>query len=144
MISTRGSGTGNKEKHAMNDYRQDKEPCGIRLMRLMDTRLFEIVRKEHGNERIIHLYGIGEYWAAFEQSAYLLCRVFPKTEISVVTHAAYPFPVVMAGIADRELTDYSRRHIFKRDETDYKELITAEISRRHYQIWHRNEVQGFL
>ena len=87
----------------MNDLRQENEPCGIRLMRLMDARLFDIIRQEHKNRNCIHLYGTGEYWAAFEQSAYLLCRIFPENETAVVTHTAYPFPVVMANIPDRAL-----------------------------------------
>lgn len=128
----------------MNDLRQENEPCGIQLMRLMDTRLFDIIRQEHRNRNCIHLYGTGEYWAAFEQSAYLLCRAFPENEIAVVTHPAYPFPVVMANIPNRELKTYSRHHIFKRDEIDYKELVAEEITPKQYQIWHQKEVQEFL
>lgn len=128
----------------MNNYREKNEPCGIRLMQLMDTRLFDIIRKEHRNSNCIHLYGTGEYWAAFEQSAYLLCRIFPENETAVVTHPAYPFPVVMANIPHRALKEYSRNHIFKRDETDYKELVAAEIAPERFQIWHRQKVQWDL
>lgn len=128
----------------MNDYQQSNESCGIRLMRLMDTHLRDIIRKEHSNGKSIHLYGTGGHWVAFEQSAYLLCQLFSGYEISVVTHAAYPFPVVMAGIPDQDLRTYSKRHIFKRDEADYKELIASEIPPKQYQIWHRQEVQEFL
>lgn len=128
----------------MNEYRQENESCGVRLMRLVDTRLADIVRREHNNRNRIHLYGTGEYWAAFEQSAYLLCRINPKNEIAVVTHPAYPFPVVMANIPDRELKDYSRRHIFKCDGIDYKELVASEIPTKQYQIWHQQEVQNSL
>lgn len=128
----------------MNDLRQENEPCGIRLMRLMDTRLFEIIRQEHSNRDCIRLYGIGEYWAAFEQSAYLLCRIFPENETAVVTHPAYPFPVVMANIPDQALKAYSRSHIFRRDESDYKEFAVEKIAPEQYHIWHQNEVQEFL
>lgn len=128
----------------MNDYQQSNEPCGIRLMRLMDTHLSNIIRKEHSDGKSIHLYGTGEYWVAFEQSAYLLCQLFAKNEISVITHATYPFPVVMASISDLDLCTYSKQHIFKRDEPDYKELVAAEIPAKQYQIWHRKEVQEFL
>lgn len=131
-------------RNHMNDLRQENEPCGIRLMRLMDARLFDIIRQEHKNRNCIHLYGTGEYWAAFEQSAYLLCRIFPENETAVVTHTAYPFPVVMANIPDRALKVYSRSHIFRCDEADYKEFIAEEITPKQYQIWHRKEVQEFL
>lgn len=144
-----GWGTGDKHDTStifgiMNGYRQENEPCGIRLMQLMDTRLVEIIRREHRNSNCIHLYGTGEYWVAFEQSAYLLCHIFPKNETAVVTHPAYPFPVIMATIPDVELLAYARSHIFRRDEADYKEFIAPEISPRQYHLWHRNEVQDYL
>lgn len=131
-------------RNHMNDLRQENEPCGIRLMHLMDTRLFDIIRQEHKNRNCIHLYGTGEYWVAFEQSAYLLCRIFAENETTIVTHPSYPFSVVMANIPDRALTEYSRSHIFRRDETDYKEFVIEEISPKQYQIWHQKEAQEFL
>ena len=124
----------------MTDYQQANEPSGIRLMRLMDTRLLEIVRKEHSSEKHIHLYGTGEYWVAFEQSAYLLYRISSESIVSVVKHAAYPFPVVMASIPDEELQAYAKRHILKRDEADYKELIAPDVPAEQYRTWHRQEV----
>lgn len=110
----------------------------------MDTHLSEIVSKERNNVKNIHLYASGEYWAAFEQSAYLLCQAFSKDVISVINHAGYPFPVVMAAITDRELRAFARRHIFKRDEADYKELVVSEIYARQYHAWHRREVMEFM
>lgn len=69
---------------------------------------------------------------------------FRENETAVVTHTAYPFPVVMANIPDRALKVYSRSHIFRCDEADYKEFIAEEITPKQYQIWHRKEVQEFL
>lgn len=34
---------------------EENEPYGIRLIRLMDTRLFDIIRLEHKNQNCIHL-----------------------------------------------------------------------------------------
>ena len=101
-------------------------------MRLVDTRLMEIVRREQDNINSIHLYGTGEYWAGFEQSAYLLCRLFKAP------------PVVMASIPDSELNAYVRRHPLKHDDAEYKQLIATEISAAQYSRWHRNEIQQFL
>lgn len=128
----------------MNDSRLQNEPCGLRLMRFMDTRLFDIIRREHGNDRSIHLYGTGAYWNAFEQSAYRLCRIFPESEITVVTHPAYPFPVVMASIPDGEMSAYARQHIFKHDDADYKELLADETGTQQYLVWHRQQVKEFF
>ncbi len=127
----------------MNTPQQANELSGIQLMRLMDTHLFQIIRKEHDDNTCIRLYGIGGYWVAFEQSAYLLCRLFPSCETAIAAHAEYPFPVIMASIPDEELRNYGKQHIFRRNDPDYKELIASEISAKQYQTWHKNEVQTF-
>lgn len=127
----------------MNSNRQIGEPSGIRLLRLMDTRLPEIIRKERKNERRVCLYGTGEYWTAFEQSAYLLCRLFPAAEVSIVTHPEEPFPVVMASISDDELRAFARQHIFCRDLPDYKEILVDRIIPEQYRIWHQKAIRKF-
>ena len=91
----------------------EAEPSGVRLMAFLAAHRTEVLAREQNNERFIHLYGTGGYWAAFERSAYQLCRLFPRNETAVFHFAAYPFPVVMASIADGELRAYSRRHILR-------------------------------
>ena len=113
-------------------------------MRLMETRLIEIIRQERSNDKSIHLYGTGGYWVAFEESAYLLCQVFSAEVLSVISHASYPFPIVMASISDQELAAYSRRHIVKRNEPEYKELVATAISFEEYRRWHAREVREFM
>lgn len=127
----------------MNSTRQTDEPSGIRLMRLMDTRLLEIIRKERKNERRVCLYGTGEYWTAFEQSAYQLCRLFATNDISVATHPEYPFPVVMASISDDELRAFAKQHIFCRDLPNYKEMLVPRIIPQQYRIWYQKTIRKF-
>lgn len=78
----------------MKNNQTANEPSGIRLMRFMSSRLLQIVRKEHKNGNSICLYGTGEYWSAFEKSAYLLCQLFPEKEVFIAKHVEYPFPIV--------------------------------------------------
>lgn len=127
----------------MKSNQTENEPSGLQLLRLVNTQLPQIIRKEQGNETRIRLYGAGEYWSAFEQSAYLLCQLFPHSNMTIWTHKDYPFTVVMASISDEELRAYSRRTIFGRDLPDYKEFICRKTSSVPYHIWHRNEVQQF-
>lgn len=95
---------GNAEIMAERPQRNtEAEPSGVRLMAFLAAHRTEVLAREQNNERFIHLYGTGGYWAAFERSAYQLCRLFPRNETAVFHFAAYPFPVVMASIADGEL-----------------------------------------
>ena len=122
---------------------QPYESSANRLMRLMDTRLTEIIRNERRNERRVCLYGTGEYWTAFEQSAYSLSRLFPAADISITMHPEHPFPVVMASISDDELRTYGKRHIFCRDFPDHKELLVPMIIPEQYRIWHQKTIRKF-
>lgn len=122
---------------------QRYDPSASRLMRLMDTRLPEIIREEVGNEQCVRLYGTGDYWSAFEHSAYLLCQLFPTIDVSIVTHPATPFPAVMVCISDEELRAYGREHIFCRDFPDYKEFLVTAIIPERYRIWRQKAIRKF-
>lgn len=112
-------------------------------MTFLTTHQAQIMAREKDNERFVYLYGIGNYWVAFERSAYLLCRLLAPGETSVIRFVTYPFPVVMVTVSDEELRAYSHSHIFKRDESDYKEFIAPQISPRQYHLWHRDEVRKY-
>ena len=62
------------------------EPPWMSLKRLVETRMFDILRKEQGNRKYIRLYGAGEYWHAFEESAFQLSRIFTEYETTLFSH----------------------------------------------------------
>lgn len=132
------------EISGMADGRQPVRPVespGVRLMTFLSTHQEKILAREKENERFIHLYGLGNYWVAFERSAYQLYRLFPQSETSIIRFVTYPFPVVMAAVTDIELRAYSRRHILRNAEPDYRVLATSAISFDRYREWHRTEVE---
>ena len=105
-------------------------PSGVRLVRLLNEHLNDIMSRERANQNSIHLYCTGPYWVAFECSAYQL------------RHVAYPFPIVMVSVTDRSLRSYARKHILRRDDIDYKLLTASQLSHEDYQAWHAGEVKG--
>ena len=116
-------------------------PSGIRLMSLLREHLDEIMGRERTNLTSIHLYCTGLYWVAFERSAYQLYRAFPDSEIMPMRLYAYPLPIVMVSVTDRLLRSYARKHILKRDESDYKLLTVPELPMADYRTWHAGEVE---
>lgn len=120
------------------------EPAWMPLKRLIETCLLDILRKEQGNKKYIRLYGTGEYWHAFEESAFQLERIFRKGEIALLNHKDYPFPVVMVNIPDSELRPYIRQHILVCDKLDYKKLLVSELSTAEYHSWHECTVKEYL
>ena len=101
-------------------------PSGVRLVRLLNEHLNDIMNRERANQNSIHLYCTGPYWVAFERSAYQLRHVFPDSEITPM----------------RSLRSYARRHILRRDDIDYKLLTASQLSHEDYQAWHAGEVKG--
>ena len=116
-------------------------PSGVRLVALLNDHLGEIMGRERTNLTSIHLYCTGLYWVAFERSAYQLYRAFPDSEIMPMRLYAYPFPIVMVSVTDRLLRSYARKHILKRDESDYKLLTVPELPMADYRTWHAGEVE---
>ena len=117
-------------------------PSGIRLQQLIQNQYKEILAREKNNDKFIHLYDIGAYWVAFERSAYQLCLTFPDSEITPLRLFAYPFPIVMVSVTDRSLRSYTRKHILRRDGSDYKLLTVPGFPLADYREWHAGEVEG--
>lgn len=117
---------------------------GALVIQLIETQWPKIFRREIKNTTHISLYEAGEYWMAFEYSAYLLCGLFPQLRVTVIEMHNNPFPIVMAGISDEELRRYTSRHILKRDYLDYKEIVPTKTPATEYHQWHQQAVQPFL
>ena len=111
-------------------------------MNLLRERLTEIMDRERVNRNSINLYCTGPYWVAFERSAYQLHRAFPDSETTPLRLFAYPFPIVMVSVTDRSLRSYARKHILRRDESDYKLLTVPGLPLPAYREWHSGEVEG--
>ena len=117
-------------------------PSGVRLVRLLNEHLNDIMSRERTNTASIHLYCTGPYWVAFEYSAYQLRRAFPDSETTPMRLYGYPFPIVMVSVTDRSLRSYTRKHILRRDGSDYKLLTVPGFPLADYREWHAGEVEG--
>ena len=117
-------------------------PSGVRLVALLNEHLGDIMSRERTNTASIHLYCTGPYWVAFECSAYQLRRAFPDSEVTPMRLFGYPFPIVMVSVTDRSLRSYTRKHILRRDGSDYKLLTVPGFPLEDYREWHAGEVVG--
>ncbi len=127
----------------MNDYNSGDSPCRMPLMELLETHLLDIIHMEDTAGRFIRLYGVGDYWHAFEESAYQLSMLFGTHDITILSHKAYPSPVLMVSISDDELRACSKDHIFRKKVSGYRELVGTGISMKQYKEWHKKEEMKF-
>ena len=100
--------------------------------------LKSVLKKELHNENRVNLYGIGEYWVAFEKSAYLLKQMIQKEDAPVVLHLKeYPFPVIMYNIHYHRVDDMCRKHIMAKKSVEFLQFVTHPIDDNSYTQWYR-------
>ena len=113
----------------------------IKSLQQIISYIPDIVRRERNNQQYIYLYNVGHYWAAFDESAFLLCKLFNTTQTAIFRNTGYPFPVIMGYISHEELQKYNRHHIFCRDYPDHKVIIGSKIITEQYRNWYRMEIE---
>ena len=61
------------------------------LVALLTVHFDTIMERDRTNRGFVHLYGVGDYWVAFEQSAYPLCHLMPSCETAFSILRPIPF-----------------------------------------------------
>lgn len=109
-----------------------------KLQTLISKQLKNILKNELSNENRVNMYGVGEYWVAFQRSAYLLEQLTRKKEDHVVLYVDdYPFPVIMQNIHYNRVNDICRKHIATKKSMEYLQFITKPIDEPSYTKWFR-------
>lgn len=112
-----------------------------RVNTLLETNLKKILNNELHNEDRIHLYDVGEYWVAFEKSAYLLEKINPKDEQPIILHMkGYPFPIVMHSVYYTNVNDMCRKNPMSQRGLEYLQIMTKSIDNKQYTKWYRELV----
>ena len=119
-------------------------PSGIRLQRLIQNHHFEILDRDKNNNRCIHLYNIGTYWVAFEQSAYRLNGIFLQCEISLFMIPDRLDYVVMASVPSSEGAACFHKYRVSQEGFNYRVLEVKLLDTRSYQKWHIGAVRSVL
>ncbi len=119
------------------------ESSGVRLLRLINTRIHEISLKELRNSDRLCLYGTGGYWTAFNRSAYLLSKAFPTLPSFVVTPPGSPSSVVGVSVPEKDLKKYMKTHLVDCQDVDYMEFSAGSIDLKGCDAWHTRVVQDF-
>ena len=118
-------------------YRPTQATPWLKLNRLIESSHSIILGREKNNHNHIHLYAYGAYWAAFEQSAYQLCRHFPGSSTAILQIKGYPFPAVMAFLPDKKLyTQKAEQYPTRTVTPDYKIMAVSNLTPTRYRTWY--------
>lgn len=107
-----------------------------RLQVLLSTELSAILAQEQRNENRVNLYSVGEYWAAFEKSAYLLEQMTCCGDSPMTLHVnGYPFPIVMLNVHYRRVDEMCKKHVVAKREAEFLQFLTHPIDVASYNRW---------
>ena len=119
-------------------------PSGIRLQQLIQNQHKEILAREKNNDKFIHLYDIGAYWAAFERSACRLSGLFSENELTLFCVPECVEYVVMASVPADEAESYFREYIILHDGIYRKVWSEHSLLMGDYRHWHETAVRSVL
>ena len=119
-------------------------PSGIRLQQLIQNQHKEILAREKNNDKFIHLYDIGAYWAAFERSACRLSGLFSENELTLFCVPDCVEYVVMASVPADEAESYFREYIILHDGIYRKVWSEHSLLMGDYRPWHETAVRSVL
>ena len=113
----------------------------LRLLRNIKT----IYKKELTNESYIYLYEVGEYWIAFEKSAYLLSLQLKeqKSEVSAIKMDFLPFPILFSSVDDITRQKLTSKNVYiSRNHCSYiKVKTTSPTDVEEYNRWYRSNMK---
>ena len=119
-------------------------PSGIRLQQLIQNQHKEILAREKNNDKFIHLYDIGAYWAAFERSACRLSGLFSENELTLFCVPDCVEYVVMSSVPADEAESYFREYIILHDGIYRKVWSEHSLLMGDYRHWHETAVRSVL
>ena len=125
-------------------FRSTFMPSGIRLQQLIQNQHKEILAREKNNDKFIHLYDIGAYWAAFERSACRLSGLFSENELTLFCVPDCVEYVVMASVPADEAESYFREYIILHDGIYRKVWSEHSLLMEDYRHWHETAVRSVL
>lgn len=100
-----------------------------------------IMKRENINGNRVHLYGVGQYWAAFDKSAFLLEKMTKENCGIVILHLKdHPFPILMYCVHYEKVKDLCRKYMTAKKGLEYLQFITHPADEESYYEWYRGHV----
>ena len=110
-------------------------------MALLQGQWKEILRREENNVSLMHLYGTGTHWVAFERSACQLSRLCTEAKIVPMRLSGFPFPVVMATFSQAQSEHFIHDLPRVEERIDRLSFKMPVLRNREYGVWHDRQTE---
>ena len=117
------------------------QPSGVRLLALLQGQWKEILRREESNVSLMHLYGTGTHWVAFERSACQLSRLCTEAKIVPMRLSGFPFPVEMATFSQAQSEHFIHDLPKVEEGIDRLSFKMLVLRNREYGVWHDRQTE---
>ncbi len=124
-----------------NRRSSSSQPSGVRLLALLQGQGQEILRREENNASLMHLYGTGTHWVAFERSACQLSRLCPEAKIIPMRLSGFPFPVVMATFGQAQSEHFIHGLPEVEEGSDRLSFKMPALPDGEYGVWRNRQVE---
>ena len=126
-------------------FSTQEKPSGLMLVDLVRNDIGAILSKEKGNMFRIYLYSLGNYWTAFESSAYRLCRLGGKAVVLPMRVAGLAAPVVAACLDKLRVRELVSGLDCVEHGQERRVYQTREaLDRNDYLLWHVRKTRPVL
>ena len=114
------------------------------MLDLIGREIKDILVKESRNDRFMYLYDTGNYWMAFEKSAFKLCTMYAGAAVMPMRIVDVPFPVVAAGLAKRDFDAVTRALECCGRGAGRLTYVVDGLAEGRYSRWHKRNVKDLL
>lgn len=106
-----------------------------RIENLVAANLSNILKKENENDSHINLYNLGDFWVAFENSAFQLEQLSDNLDGTLVMRLKNrPFPLILNTISDTKVRSLCRSNTHK----DFLQIPATPLDKESFRIWYRD------
>ena len=106
-----------------------------RIETLVAANLSNILKKENENDSHINLYNLGDFWVAFENSAFQLEQLSDNLDGTLVMRLKNsPFPLILNTISDTKVRSLCRSNTHK----DFLQIPATPLDKESFRTWYRD------
>lgn len=116
------------------------ETSWARLRQFLIANHLSIVAREVTNENAVHLYSFGNWWLAFDRSAFQLSAIFPDAGTTVLNFQGSPSPVLMVSVSDDSLSKIVGKHSARAVSPEHIVLYVNKLNSGEYRLWHSRKL----
>lgn len=111
------------------------ETSWARLRQFLIANHSSIVAREVTNENAVHLYSLGNWWLAFDRSAFQLSDIFPDAGTTALNFQDSPSPVLMISVSDDSLSKIVGNHSARAISPEHIVLHIKKLNSGEYRLW---------